>query len=176
MPPPIPVELHPHSPNWAQAAKIEAARITRELGQSIVVVHHIGSTAIAGIHAKPILDMMPEVRRIAALDDLRPAFESLGYRCWGEYGLAGRRYYTFDDAATGVRQYQLHCFEVGHPQIEQHLAFRDYLRAHPAKATEYNSEKQRCRELHPNDSHAYTQAKAAWIEAHLPVALAYRRS
>jgi GrpB-like predicted nucleotidyltransferase (UPF0157 family) len=167
MPPPIKVELVPHDPSWADAAKREVARIMRVLGPNGLAVHHIGSTAIPGIHAKPILDLMPVVQNLYELDAARQGMESLGYQCWGEYGIPGRRYCTLDDSASGKRRVQLHCFSRGDPQIERHLSFRDALRADPALAREYDAEKRRCRELFPEDSHAYSDAKSCWIEATL---------
>ncbi len=163
MPPPIPVELRPYTPAWAEAAEREAARLTEALSDCLLVVHHIGSTAIPAIRAKPILDLLPVVRELTALDAARPRVEALGYAWWGEYGLPGRRYCTLDDVATGRRHVQLHCYEQGALAIERHVAFRDYLRSHPDVATAYELEKERCRALHPMDSHAYTECKTEWI-------------
>ena len=176
MPSPIKVELSPPLPSWAEVAQEETLRLTDALESSIVVVHHIGSTAIPGIHAKPIVDLMPVVRSVTTLDGQESAIVRLGYRCWGEYGIPGRRYCTLDDPATGKRRFQLHCYEPESVEVEKHLAFRDYLRANPLKAKEYDEEKHRCRELHPDDSHAYTDAKAGWIAAQLPAALNLFRS
>lgn len=171
MPAPIKVELLPYSPTWKQAAKDESLRILQALEGCIVAVHHIGSTAIPGIHAKPIIDLLPVVRNVSELDEKMGVFLQLGYRYWGEYGIVGRRYCTLEEPSTGRRKFQLHCFEPASREIERHLAFRDYLRANPLKAQEYATEKHRCRELHPNNSHAYSDAKAAWIEACLSEAL-----
>ncbi len=177
MPPAIRVELVPYSSAWEQAAQAETNRLLAAFADSMLTVHHIGSTAIPGIQAKPIVDLLPVVPSISNLDHQVSIFEQLGYQCWGEYGIAGRRYCTWDDPASHQRQFQLHCFEPDHSEIERHLAFRDYLRANPAKAQEYEAEKHRCRALHPDDSHAYSHAKTAWISAQIPAALAeYRRS
>lgn len=174
LPAPIKVELVPHSAGWEQLARKEAHRLLQALEGS-VVVHHIGSTAVPGILAKPMIDLLPVVRSARRLDEQESVFAQLGYRCWGEYGIPGRRYCTFDEPMTGQRNFQLHCFEAGSDAIERHLAFRDYLRANPLKAKEYEDEKCRCRELHPDDSHAYSDAKAGWIAAQLPAALAQFR-
>jgi GrpB-like predicted nucleotidyltransferase (UPF0157 family) len=85
-----------------------------------------------------------------------------GYRGWGELGIPGRRYFT-RDSESGTRVAQLHCFAQGSPHIERHLAFRDYLRAHPSIASAYASEKLRCAGLHSGDSHQYSDCKAYWI-------------
>jgi GrpB-like predicted nucleotidyltransferase (UPF0157 family) len=151
MPPPIPVRLEPHNKDWATRAVDEAARL-RQGATSIVQVHHVGSTSVAGIAAKPVLDLMPVVATLAALDAERSAVEALGYKWHGEYGMKERRYCTLDDPTTG------------HRIVRRHLAFRDFLRSSPTTANEYEREKSRCAKLHPEDSHAYTECKATWIE------------
>ena len=172
MPAPIPVELKQSDPAWAQAARNEIARLTTAIGEAIVVVHHIGSTAIPGIRAKPVLDLMPVVLNLERLENSRSILERLGYSWWGEYGLPGRRYCTLDDPQTGRRKVQLHCYEQNAPAILRHLAFRDYLRSNPDLARAYDAEKGRCRDLHPADSHAYTDCKGAWIRRIEAAALA----
>jgi GrpB-like predicted nucleotidyltransferase (UPF0157 family) len=127
-------------------------------------VHHVGSTSIPAIAAKPILDLLPEVIGLTELDRARGAIEAVGYTWWGEFGLAGRRYCTLIDAATGKRLVQLHCYESGSFEITRHLAFRDYLRQRPELAAEYEAIKARCRDRHAEDSHAYTDCKSEWIK------------
>jgi GrpB-like predicted nucleotidyltransferase (UPF0157 family) len=172
MPAPISVELQQSDPAWAEAARHEAARFASAAGDAIITVHHIGSTAIPGIRAKPILDLMPVVSSLEALENSRPAIERLGYLWHGEYGLPGRRYCTLDDPLTGRRRVQLHCYEQGSPEIVRHLAFRDYLRSNPDVAQAYDAEKARCRDLHPLDSHAYADCKDGWIRRVEALALA----
>lgn len=173
MPAPIGVELLPYSEYWPKMAQEETIRLLDTIGGNLIEVHHIGSTAIPGIHAKAIIDLMPVVRSTKKLDEQQSALQGLGYEFWGEYGIPGRRYCTLDDPTTGRRKFQLHCFEPGSEEIAGHLAFRDYLHANPLLAKEYDLEKRRCRDLHPDDSHAYSDAKADWIAAQLPAALDY---
>ena len=160
---PIPVELVPHSPVWAEVAAI-SARLIAATGDVLVEIHHIGSTSIPAIPAKPIIDLLPVARDLAALDAAQTAIEALGFVAWGEYGLPGRRYFTMNDPETGKRLIQLHCWALGDPEIARHLAFRDHLRSRPEIAAEYAHEKERCAALHALDSHAYTDCKNDWIE------------
>jgi GrpB-like predicted nucleotidyltransferase (UPF0157 family) len=161
MPPPIPVILAPYNPDWPQMAAGYAQQL-RVLGSALVIVHHIGSTSVPGLAAKPVIDLMPLVTDLANLDRERGHIEALGYEWHGEFGIAGRRYCTLS-AETGIRAVQLHFFQADSPHVERHIAFRDYLRAHPVVAAAYQNEKRRARDLHPNDSHAYTDEKSAWI-------------
>jgi GrpB-like predicted nucleotidyltransferase (UPF0157 family) len=154
-------------------AASETLRLKDALGDILLTVHHIGSTSIPGIMAKPIVDFIPVVTNHAALDSLTPNLETLGYDCLGEFGLPGRRYCRLNDPVTGKRKFQLHCYEIGYPEIDRHLAFRDYLRAHPQKAQEYEAEKFRAAKLHPDNTLDYNAEKNDWIKATEREALAW---
>lgn len=174
MPPPFKVQLAAHDPLWVSIAVNESQDIVVALGDNLVTTHHIGSTAVPGIMAKPVIDLMPVVRSLDLLDRGQRRIEALGYSWWGEYGLPGRRYCTKDDPKTGRRLFQLHCYQADSPEIGRHLAFRNHLRHHPGLAQEYEAEKLRCQALHPNDSHAYSDCKDAWIRRAEREALARR--
>ena len=160
---PIPVTLAAYNPGWPQMAASHAERL-RVLGSILVIVHHIGSTAVPGLAAKPIIDLMPLVTNLADLDRGRWRVEALGYNWHGELGISGRRYCTLSDE-TGIRIVQLHFFKADSPHVKRHIAFRNYLRTHPQAASAYEDEKRRARDLHPNNSYAYTEEKAAWIRS-----------
>lgn len=164
IPEPFAVALHPHSPRWAQMAAQETLRLKGALGEELVTVHHIGSTAIAGIMAKPVVDLLPIVADLGRLDAREDAMRALGYRWFGEFGLPGRRYCYLKDAETGQRLFQLHCYQDGSPQVPRHLAFRDYLRAHPGLAKEYEAEKIRAARAVSDDVNAYNAQKNDWIK------------
>ena len=157
------VTLVPQDPCWAAMAKAEAARLASAVAPVPLEIHHIGSTAIPGVPAKPIVDLLGVAPSLAALDRVRDAIEALGYDWRGEYGLVGRRYCTLSDPETGVRRIHLHAYGNGAPSILRHLAFRDHLRANPALAADYAGVKARCAARHPFDGHAYTRCKSAWI-------------
>ena len=159
------VELHPHNRTWANRATQEATRLASTLGDNLIRIEHIGSTAIPGIVAKPTIDLLPIVRSLPALEAKVEALESLGYEWRGEFGIPGRPYCTLSDPVTRERLFNVHIFEQGSPEIDRHLAFRDYLRAHPHQARAYESEKQRAAAQHSTDTLAYNDAKSAWIKA-----------
>jgi GrpB-like predicted nucleotidyltransferase (UPF0157 family) len=167
----IAVELLPHDPRWAGMAADYAAGLGT-LGPDLLAVHHIGSTSIAGIAAKPVIDLMPIVTDLEALDAAQGKVEALGYVWRGEFGIDGRRYCTLEDAA-GKRLAQLHFYAKGSPHTRRHLAFRDYLRAFPEVAAAYEQEKHRARAIHPDNSHDYSAEKGAWIRATEAKALAW---
>lgn len=161
----------PYDPAWPEMAA-EFVVGLQVLGSTLVTVHHIGSTSVPGLAAKPIIDLMPVVTNLNELDQKRSLVESLGYIWYGELGLSGRRYCALSDGG-GNRIAQLHFFTAESPQILRHIAFRDFLRTHPEATRAYYEEKSRARDLHPNDSHAYADEKAAWIERTEAEALAW---
>lgn len=169
------VRLTPHSSQWARLGQEEAVRIQEALGAEVVaVVHHVGSTAIPGIQAKPIIDLLGEVMSLSAIDAAAPRLKAIGYSSQGEFGIAGRRFFIREDASTGERRVHLHCFERGHREAAWMIAFRDYLRSHPETARAYEAEKRRAFELHREDAAAYTAAKQPWIESQRKRILAAR--
>lgn len=133
------------------------------LGVHLIVIHHIGSTAIPGMHAKPVIDMMAVVPDVAALDGCAGRMEALGYEAMGEFGIVGRRYYR-RDAAAAQRTHQVHAFAIGSPHVLRHLAFRDFMRAHPATAREYAALKLRLAAQFTDDMDGYIDGKDAFIK------------
>lgn len=157
----IPVSLVEHDPAWAGQAAALADQLRGAAGDRILAIHHIGSTSVPGMVAKPIIDLLVVVDDLAAFDSCRDRIMALGYEYYGEYGIPGRRFFALH--GNGTRLVHVHFFEQGSDQIAHNLAFRDYMRAHPDIAAAYTAEKYRARALHPHDSHAYTREKADFI-------------
>jgi GrpB-like predicted nucleotidyltransferase (UPF0157 family) len=164
------VRVTPPNEDWPNQFDAEAECIATVLGFERRNIHHIGSTSIPGIYAKPVIDMLLVVDAIADLDHGAAAMADIGYSALGEFGIAGRRYFRKDDA-NGVRTHQVHCFEIGSAEITRHLAFRDYMRAHPAAALAYSELKRHLADLHPDDMPAYMDGKDAFIKLYQAKAL-----
>jgi GrpB-like predicted nucleotidyltransferase (UPF0157 family) len=160
-----------YSPEWPNRFQEEANRIRQGFGDAIIEVHHIGSTSIPGLAAKPVIDLLPVVREISVVEERDEMLVADGYWSWGEYGIAGRRFYTRD--FDGIRTHNVHFFAAGSPDIERHLAFAAYLRAHAEKCSEYEALKRAVYAEHPDDIAAYCAGKDAWIKQLEPVALAW---
>ncbi|WP_245127463.1 GrpB family protein [Hymenobacter volaticus] len=170
----IAIELVPYNANWGLAFTHEATVWRQVLGDNLVAIHHIGSTAIPAILAKPVVDILGVVSDLAAVDEATPRLEVLGYIAKGENGIPRRRYFQKKDV-TGAHSHHVHLFAVGADPIEHHLAFRDYLRAHPAAAARYSQVKVLALANQPLTRQAYQDAKGPFITALQAEAVAWYR-
>jgi GrpB-like predicted nucleotidyltransferase (UPF0157 family) len=157
------VRVVPHDPRWRDAFEAEAKRVAAALGENVVAVHHVGSTAIPNIYAKPVVDLLVEVGDIDEVDGRSSAMESLGYEVMGEYGIPGRRYFR-KDTREGIRTHHIHAFEAGSAEAVRHLAFRDYMIAHPAEAQRYSELKRKLAKEHPENIDGYMDGKDGFIK------------
>jgi GrpB-like predicted nucleotidyltransferase (UPF0157 family) len=169
------IRMVPHDPTWEDEFVRESARLRSALGATVVRIHHIGSTAVPGIYAKPVIDIVLEVRSLDDLDADPAAMESLGYESLGEFGIPHRRFYRKDDQA-GVRTHHVHAFAEGDPNVERHLAFRDYLIAHPDEGVLYSEIKREAARSFPEDIKSYMAAKGPFVKDREALALAWSRA
>lgn len=157
------VEVVPHNSEWQEMFTVAAAGIAEVLQSNLVEIYHIGSTSIPTIYAKPIIDLLVAVNQIEAVDRQNRAMKKLGYRAMGEFGISDRRFFRRDNSA-GIRTHHVHMFPVGSPQIKRHLAFRDYLLAHPTAAQEYSELKRQLAKQYPYDIDSYMDSKDEFIK------------
>lgn len=157
------IAVVPYDASWPDEFERSAARLEATLGANLVKVHHIGSTSLPKIYAKPVIDMLAVVTDLAAVDHRSDAMVALGYQVMGEFGIEGRRYFRRDDASGG-RTHQIHTFVDGSSHVRRHLAFRDFMRAHPSLAQQYGELKRALAETHPYDMDAYMDGKDAFIK------------
>ena len=143
------------------------------LSDDLVEIHHIGSTSIPGMSAKPIIDILPVVRDIERVDDYSLQLIQAGYEPKGEFGLPGRRY--FSKGIDDERSHHIHTYQVENPAIERHLAFRDYMIAHPEEAMAYSNLKEDLAVKFIHDREAYMDGKDTFIKERVRRALAWKR-
>lgn len=167
------IQVLPYDPGWPAAFDAQASRIRAALGDLSFRLHHIGSTSVAGLCAKPIIDMLLEVSDLKQLEARTSALEALGYEAKGEFGIPERRYFPRNDA-SGLRTHQLHAFVATSAAVIRHLAFRDYLRAHPAVRLAYGELKRELARQFPHDADAYMDGKDAFIKDYEARALQWR--
>lgn len=166
------VIVMPYQDHWPQAFALEHQALLSALSHTAVALHHIGSTAVPGLAAKPIIDMLLEVSDLAQLDACADALAKLGYIAKGENGIAGRRYfYKNSPSSVPQRSHHLHAFVCGATEVRQHLLFRDFLRANPTTATEYAALKSALAQQFADNPAGYQDGKNAFIAKTLQQAL-----
>lgn len=164
----------PHDSNWKLAFEIEAKAIENALRKTPIQLHHIGSTAIPGILAKPIIDLLGVVPKLDDAEANARVFEGLGYEVMGAYGIEGRRYFRKTDS-NGTRTHHLHVFEKGSIHVERHLAFRDFLRTYPNVAEEYSLLKESLTQGDAPSWEAYMDGKDPFVRRVEPQAVDWFR-
>lgn len=150
------VEVVAYSEDWKKKFDEEAILLQHIFGLEIQIIHHIGSTSVERLSSKPIIDMMPIVRDIRKIDAYNSAMIAIGYEPKGENGLPGRRYFQ---KGGDNRTHHVHMYELGNPEIERHLVFRDFLRVHSIIARKYGDLKEALVEQFPYDIDAYINGK-----------------
>jgi GrpB-like predicted nucleotidyltransferase (UPF0157 family) len=164
------VTLANHNPLWADAF-LEVRKFL-EVAAPEAEFHHVGSTAIPGIRAKPILDVLCVVADLEALERAaRGAWEAAGFEWKGEHGIAGRRYCVLYDLPKENGFVHLHAFARDHAEVKGHLLFRDALRADAALAARYDSLKESLSHSFAGQRARYTEGKAEFIQGVLARAL-----
>lgn len=164
------VEVVDYDPGWALSFETERALLEGVLTGVIRKVSHIGSTAVVGLAAKPIIDIQMEVTSLAELDAKAPDIEALGYEARGENGIPGRRYFC---KGSVCRTHHVHAFVVGDNQLLRHLALRDYLAANSDVANDYARLKRALAQSNGNDPQGYQAGKEAFLARHMALAVAW---
>lgn len=158
---PARITVVPYREEWRQMFLDEAERLRQVFGPDLVSIAHVGSTAIPGIKAKPIIDILVEVSDLSRVDGCNAELIRLDYRPLGEYGIPGRRFFMKFEGET--RTYNAHVFQTGHADLEILPALRDYLIAHPDDAQAYGDFKEELAGELVDDFSAYTAAKTDFI-------------
>jgi len=162
------VKLSPYTEEWKLLFAVEKASLQTALGGSILDVQHVGSTAIPGMLAKPIIDIAIAVFDFEEAKVCIQPIEAQGYEYKGEFGIPHRHYFVKGDP----RIFHLHICEINSLEWRDLLLFRDYLCQHPDVANEYAELKLQLASKYPQDRAAYLDEKAPFIQRVLQIARA----
>jgi len=157
----VPIIIEEYDPSWPRSFEAIRDRIIAALGESVTAIEHIGSTAVPGLAAKPIIDIDVLLRSSDGLRLVIAALEGLGYQHQGTLGIPGRD--AFVAPSHDVRHHLYVCSPDA-PEFRRHITFRDYLRRHPMDAAEYGRLKRNLSGRFSIDREAYTEAKTDFIE------------
>lgn len=163
-----------YDPQWVARYRQEAAVLHEVFGDQVLAVHHIGSTSVPGLSAKPIIDILLEVRDIEAIDRYNASMRARGYDPRGEFGLPSRRY--FPKIIDGRRICHVHTWQSGDPAIERHLSFRDYLASNPEPRDAYGRLKEELAAQFAGDRERYMDGKHDFIQETEQQAIAWSRA
>lgn len=159
------VALVPHEPSWTTAFQLERGRLLKVAPSQFIDIQHFGSTAIAGMPAKPVIDILAGVASLEIADSLAAPLLQFGYVTSAEFNasLIDRRWYMRH--AFGRRTHHLHIVIFGSAAWRRRLEFRDALRSNTKLAAEYAALKIQLASQHAADREAYTNAKTEFVRA-----------
>ena len=158
------IEIVEPDPRWPEMFLVEAARLRRALDPALVIdIDHFGSTAIPGLAAKPIIDILITAHSIVAAAAAIKPLLTLGYVFWEDNPRKDRMFFVKGMPPHGQRRtHHVHIMEPG-DELQRQLLFRDYLRAHPDEAQRYAALKRDLAQRHRHDREAYTSAKNDYV-------------
>jgi GrpB-like predicted nucleotidyltransferase (UPF0157 family) len=156
------IEIHQYDPRWCTDFTDLRAKLSAVLRNLATGIEHVGSTAVPGLPAKPIIDIDVAVESEAVLAAVREKLELAGYLYEGDLGIPGRHAFAATEPSPA---HHLYVCARDSPELRRHLAFRDCLRAHPEVARQYGALKTRAAAEAEDDRAAYGEAKRAFIES-----------
>jgi len=155
------VRVVPYDPRWPDLFLAELHRLTAALLPLAATIEHIGSTAVPGLAAKPILDILAGYDDPELLQEFIRSFEAAGYEHRGEQGIPGREFFR----RGKPRSYHVHLTRTGNLFWLRHLGYRDLLRSDPALRDAYADLKHQLAAQFPTNREAYIEGKTEFIQA-----------
>jgi len=162
------IEVVKYDPNWAIKFDIERVMLQEALGSNALNIEHIGSTAVFGLAAKPVIDILVAVSSLNILDTKDEKMASLGYEAKGENGIEGRRYFQ---KGGNQRTHHVHVFQAGDESLIRHRAFKEYLIVYPEITREYSEIKKQAASDCQNNIMLYMSMKNEFIRKHEKLAM-----
>lgn len=155
-----PIIIEEYDPFWPQQFEMLRSRIAPRVGPLVTAIEHVGSTAVPGLAAKPIIDIDILLRSSVDLPRAIERLYSLGYLHQGDLGIPGRESFR---APGHDFPHHLYACLPDYPEFARHIAFRDYLRAHPEDRNAYARLKRDLEKKCRTDRGAYTEAKGEFV-------------
>ena len=152
------VRVVQYDPNWPKNFETIRREIEVVLGEFPVAVHHVGSTAVPGMSAKPIIDVDVEIRNRSDFSDVRDRLREAGYLHEGDLGIRDREAFCYA-GKHHLQKHHLYVCPSDSQELHRHLTFRDYLRTHPEAVREYSRVKEAAAQRHPDSIDGYMQYK-----------------
>ncbi len=153
----------PYDPHWEQAFTQIVSELRSALGGLALRIEHVGSTAVPGLSAKPIIDIDVVIRENALLSTVISALEGIGYHHEGDLGIAGREAFRYE-GKEHLQKHHLYVCPQDSPELKRHTGFRDYLRSHPEAVREYSRIKEEGAACTPWEIERYIEHKSPFIE------------
>jgi GrpB-like predicted nucleotidyltransferase (UPF0157 family) len=167
----MPITIAEYDSRWPSLYEEEKGRVLCLLGDVVLDIQHVGSTAVPGLGAKPIIDIMVAVADLADVEKCIEPLATLGYEFRGEAGVPGRLFF----GKGAPRTHNLHVVEREGDVWKNALLFRDFLRAHPDEARQYYELKKRLAAQYGAGRDEYWHGKRPFIESLLAKARAAAR-
>jgi GrpB-like predicted nucleotidyltransferase (UPF0157 family) len=152
-----------YNPSWVNQFNLLKNFLQEVFGNKAIEIEHIGSTAVEGMKAKPVIDVLVTVETIKDLEEQKEKMIEAGYE-WAENYIAPQTLIFFRVGEEGEKTDNIHVCEKDSPKARQLIIIRDYLRVHPKKAEEYSNLKEKNKELYPDDYPAYREAKSSFLK------------
>ncbi len=156
------VKLENYNEKWKDIFEEESKLISSKINKFLIGIQHIGSTAIPGIAAKPIIDIAVAIDSLSNVEKIIKLLHELGFQYRGEQGIPGRHLFVKGDEEN--RTHHLHVVENDHHEWKTHILFRDYLKSNSKVAKEYSNLKIELAKKYEFDREKYTEGKSEFIQ------------
>ena len=157
------IVVEPYREAWEQDFTAIAAELWNAVGDLALRIEHVGSTAVPGLSAKPIIDIDIVIPGESSFETVVSRLAGIGYRHEGDLGIPGREAFDYS-GKEHLQKHHLYVCPEDSPELRRHIAFRDYLRSHPEAVKEYSRVKEEGARLYPDDIEGYIAHKAPFIE------------
>ena len=157
-----PIVVAPYNPDWPAAFLQIKEYLMPHIGDLVTDIHHVGSTSVPGLSAKPIIDFNIEIASMELFPEIKTRLAKLGYKHEGDYGITGREVFK-RETPDKFMAYHMYVCPSDSAELTRQLKLRDYLRVNPAAASEYGALKTALAEKYQNDIDAYIDGKTAFI-------------